>query len=32
MSLDESYEQRITYAVDKIENKGTASLAESRPS
>ena len=23
MSLDESYEQRITYAVDKIENKGT---------
>ena len=32
MSLDESYEQRITYAVDKIENKGTGSLAESRPS
>ena len=23
MSLDESYEQRITYAVDKIENKVT---------
>ena len=28
MSLDESYEQRITYAVDKIENKGTATRAE----
>ena len=28
MSLDESYEQRITYAVDKIKNKGTVTRAE----